>query len=138
MGSCLFGVNVDEWRSALTRLRENPEKDIMDVLQLSFDGLKHMEKEIFLHIACFFYDRSEENVKNILNCCGFHADIGLRVLIDKSLISIDSNSRISIHSLLQELGRKIVQENSSKEQRKWSRVWLKKQLYNVMMEKMVK
>jgi len=137
LGSFLFGRNVTEWKSALASLRENSDNDIMDVLQLSFDGLKHMEKEIFLHIACFFYDRSEENVKNILNCCGFHADIGLRVLIDKSLISIE-DAKIKMHSLLKELGRKIVQENSSKDQRKWSRVWTTKQIYNVIKEKMVK
>jgi len=77
------------------------------------------------------------HVKNILNCCGFHADIGLRVLVDKSLISI-WNTWIEMHPLLQELGRKFVQENSSKEQRKWSRVWSKTQLCNVMKEKMVK
>jgi len=43
----------------------------------------------------------------MLNCCGFHPDIELRVLINKSLISI-SNSRIEMHSLLEELGKKIV------------------------------
>jgi len=138
LGSFLFGRNVTEWKSALARLRESPDNDVMDVLQLSFDGLNHTEKEIFLDIACFFNSWSEKRVKNILNCCGFHADIGLRVLIDKSLISIDHSTRIEMHSLLKELGRKILQENSSKEPRKCSRVWSKKQLDNVMMKKMVK
>jgi len=84
----LFGRDIHEWRSALARLRESPNKDIMDVLQLSFDGLEEMEKEIFLDIACFFIWKREKYVRNILNCCGFHPDIGLRVLTDKSLISI--------------------------------------------------
>ncbi|RHN52964.1 putative winged helix-turn-helix DNA-binding domain, toll-like receptor [Medicago truncatula] len=137
LGSFLFGRNVTEWKSALARLRESPNNDIMDVLQLSFDGLEHTEKEIFLHIACFFSYSSKEYVKNILNCCGFHADIGLSVLNDKSLISL-GESTIIMHSLLEELGRKIVQENSSKERRKWSRVWSEKQLNNVTMEKMEK
>nr|WIL60035.1 nodulation protein [Melilotus officinalis] len=135
LGSFLSGRNVTEWKSALERLRENPNKDVMNVLQLSFDGLEETEKEIFLDIACFFDRWSEKEVKNILNCCGFHADIGLRVLIDKSLISI-SDSKIDIHSLLKELGRKILQENSSKEQRKWSRLSSIKDFYNVVMEKM--
>ena len=137
LSSFLFGRNVPEWKSALARLRESPDKNVMDVLQLSFDGLDEAEKEIFLHIACFFNGDYEKYVKNILNCCGFHADIGLRVLIDKSLISI-GNSKIKMHFLLEELGRKIVQENSSKEQRKWSRVWSIKQLHKVTMENMVK
>ncbi|AES76548.1 LRR and NB-ARC domain disease resistance protein [Medicago truncatula] len=103
--SYLFGRNVTEWKSALARLRESPDNDVMDVLQLSFDGLNHTEKELFLDIVCFFNSWTEKRVKNILNCCGFHADIGLKVLIDKSLISIDHSTRIEMHSLLKELGR---------------------------------
>ncbi|XP_024641551.2 disease resistance protein RUN1 [Medicago truncatula] len=137
LGSFLFGRNVTEWKSALSRLRESPDNNVMDVLQISFDGLNLTEKEMFLHIACFFNFLHEKRVKNILNSCGFHADIGLRVLLDKSLISID-NSIIKMHYLLEELGRKIVQESSSKEQRKWSRLWSHEQIYNVMMEKMEK
>jgi len=137
LGSFLFGRNVTEWKSALARLRESPDNDVMDVLQLSFDGLEEKEKEMFLDIACFFNSWPEEYVKNILNCCGFNADIGLRVLIDKSLISIE-DAKIKMHSLLEKLGKKIVQGNSSIEQRKWSRVWSKEQLYNVTIEKMVK
>ncbi|KEH27177.1 putative winged helix-turn-helix DNA-binding domain, toll-like receptor [Medicago truncatula] len=138
LSSFLFGRNVTEWNGALARLREGPDNDVMDVLSLSFDVLKESEKEIFLDIACFFNGYHEKYAKNILNCCGFHADIGLRVLIDKSLISIDYSMRIEMHSLLEELGKKIVQENSSKEQRKWSRLWSKKQIYNVVMENMEK
>jgi len=108
----------------------------MDVLRLSFDGLKEHEKEIFLHIACFFKGCPEKKVKNVLNCCGFHADIGLSVVIDKSLIYIEDEN-IEMHSLLEELGREIVKENSSKERRKWSRIWLNKHFYDVMMENMV-
>nr|WIL59999.1 nodulation protein [Melilotus officinalis] len=137
LGSFLFGRDISEWRSALARLRESPDKDIMDVLQLSFDGLKEQEKEIFLHIACFFNWHMEEYVKNVLNCCGFHADIGLRVLVDKSLIIIE-DEMIKLHDLLQELGRKIAQENSSKEQRKWRKLRFDEQLCDVMLENMEK
>jgi hypothetical protein len=133
----LFGRDIFEWKSALARLRDSSNKDIMDVLRLSFDGLENSEKEIFLDIACFFNRREEDYVQKVLNCCGFHADIGLRVLIDKSLISISKEGNIKMPSLLQELGRKIVQENSSKESRKWSRVWLHEQLYDVMFKNMV-
>ncbi|CAK8577142.1 unnamed protein product [Lathyrus sativus] len=108
----------------------------MDVLQLSFDGLvEETEKEIFLHIACFFNFRSVEYVMNILNCCGFHAEIGLRVLVDKSLICNSENTCIiSMHGLLEKLGKKIVQEKS----RKWSRVWFPEQFYNAKLENMEK
>ncbi|XP_045788672.1 disease resistance protein RUN1-like isoform X3 [Trifolium pratense] len=134
LGSFLFGRDISEWKSALSRLRESPNKDVMDVLQLSFDGLEELEKEIFLDIACFFNGCQESYVKKVLNCCGFHADIGLRVLIDKSLLSISDDQIIIMHSLLAELGKNIVQEISTKESRKWTRVWLHKQLQNVMLE----
>jgi hypothetical protein len=107
------------------------------VLEISFEGLDKAEKEIFLHIACFFNSVDADYVKNVLNCCGFHADIGLRVLIDKSLIRI-IDEHIRMHNLLEELGRKIVQENSSKELRKWKRLWSKEQFHHVMSDHMVK
>ncbi|XP_045788673.1 disease resistance protein RUN1-like isoform X4 [Trifolium pratense] len=134
LGSFLFGRDISEWKSALSRLRESPNKDVMDVLRLSFDGLEELEKEIFLDIACFFNRYWEDYVKKVLNCCGFNADIGLRVLIDKSLLSISDDEIIIMHSLLEELGKNMVQEMSTKESRKWTRVWLHKQLQNVMLE----
>jgi hypothetical protein len=105
-------------------------------LRLSFDGLEEMEKEIFLDIACFFNWSNKDYVQTVLNCCGFHADIGLGVLIDKSLLSI-SNDQIIMQNLLEELGKKIVQDITSKESRKHSRVWLHEQLQNVMLENVV-
>ncbi|KAI5387505.1 hypothetical protein KIW84_073570 [Lathyrus oleraceus] len=137
LGSFLYGRDVSEWSSALARLRESPEKDVMDVLRLSFDDLRETEKEIFLHIACFFITYPEKYVKNVLNCCEFHADIGLRVLVDKSLVSIE-DGWILMHNLLQELGRNIVAQYTSKEPRKWRRLWFKKQFYDVMLENMEK
>ncbi|CAJ2636666.1 unnamed protein product [Trifolium pratense] len=134
LGSFLFGRDISEWKSALSRLRESPNKDVMDVLRLSFDGLEELEKKIFLDIACFFNGCQEGYVKKVLNCCGFNADIGLRVLIDKSLLIMNDDQFIIMHSLLEELGKNIVQEMSTKESRKWTRVWLNKQLQNVMLE----
>ncbi|XP_058730457.1 disease resistance protein RUN1-like isoform X2 [Vicia villosa] len=134
LGSFLFDRNISEWESALARLRERPNKDIMDVLRLSFDGLEEPEQEIFLHIACFFNRGSKKYVTNVLNCCGFETDIGLRVLIDKSLISLESEGIFGMHGLLVMFGQKLVQEKS----RKWKRVWDREQFYNVKLENMEK
>ncbi|KAK9205268.1 hypothetical protein WN943_015535 [Citrus x changshan-huyou] len=54
LGSFLFGRTIAEWESALQRLERDPENEILDVLQISFDGLKETEKKIFLDIACFY------------------------------------------------------------------------------------
>ena len=68
LGSFLCGRSVSEWRSALVRLKENPNKDILDVLQISYDGLQELEKQIFLDIACFFSGYEELYVKKVLDC----------------------------------------------------------------------
>ncbi|XP_057749886.1 disease resistance protein RUN1-like isoform X2 [Arachis stenosperma] len=135
LGSFLFGRNVSEWSSALVRLKENPTKDILDVLRISYDGLEEMEKEIFLDIACFFPSGyGKWYVKDILSIRGFQSDIGLRILIDKSLITYKWDDIINMHDLLRDLGRSIVREKSPKEPRKWSRLWNQKDLSDVLRE----
>ncbi|XLT49620.1 hypothetical protein HN873_042224, partial [Arachis hypogaea] len=133
LGSFLFGRDVSEWSSALVRLKETPTKDIMDVLRISFDGLEDPEKEIFLDIACFFPNDIENYVKDILRIRGFHPDNGIKVLIEKSLITRD-RWKITMHDLLRDLGRSIVREKSPKKPRKWSRLWNHKDLSNVLRE----
>ncbi|XP_057448737.1 disease resistance protein RUN1-like [Lotus japonicus] len=134
LGSFLFGRDVSEWRSALARLREYPEKDIMDVLRVSFDALNDAEKEIFLDISCLFDGRLPKYEKKILDIRGFHPEIGIPVLIDKSLLVVDDYGNFKMHDLLKELGKKIVRENSPKEPRKWSRLWDCEDFHNVMLE----
>ncbi|XLS49708.1 hypothetical protein HN51_010385, partial [Arachis hypogaea] len=133
LGSFLFGRDVSEWSSALVRLKETPTKDIMDVLRISFDGLEDDEKDIFLDIACFFPNDIEKYVKDILRIRGFHPDNGIKVLIEKSLITRD-RWKITMHDLLRDLGRSIVREKSPKKPRKWSRLWNHKDLSNVLRE----
>ena len=137
LGSSLYGREVSEWRSALKRLKKNPRKDIMDVLRISFDGLDDSEKDIFLDIACFFDEEEEAWLKKILNIREFYPEIGLPVLIGKSLIASD-NGLIFMHDLLKELGKSIVREKSPKEPRKWSRLWDYKDVHNVISKSMVK
>jgi len=133
LGSFLHGRDVCEWRSALTRIKENPSKDIMDVLRISFDGLENLEKQIFLDIACFFSDMIsyEPTVKRLLEYRQFHPDIGMKVLIEKSLISCQYE-QIKMHDLLKELGKNIVREKAPKEPIKWSRLWSCKDFQKVM------
>uniref|UniRef100_A0A0R0HF10 Uncharacterized protein n=1 Tax=Glycine max TaxID=3847 RepID=A0A0R0HF10_SOYBN len=99
-----------------------------------------MEKEIFLDIACFFstdqfrgYDGWFETSKKILGYRGFYPEIGMKVLVEKSLISYH-RGKICMHDLLKELGKTIVREKTPKEPRKWSRLWDYKDLQKVMIE----
>ncbi|KDP25808.1 hypothetical protein JCGZ_22530 [Jatropha curcas] len=131
LGSFLFGKTLNEWRTSLNRLKENPENEILDTLQISFDGLEETERQIFLDIACFFKGKNKDHVTKILDSCGFYPDIGIRVLIDKSLITI-VGERLWMHDLLQEMGWKLVRQESPKEPGKRSRLWLFEDIFHVM------
>jgi len=62
LGSFLFDRNIFEWESALARLRENPNKDIMDVLRLSFEGLEKLEKKFFLILLVFLIQKKRHTL----------------------------------------------------------------------------
>ncbi|XP_057749654.1 disease resistance protein RUN1-like isoform X2 [Arachis stenosperma] len=132
LGSYLRSRDISVWRSALDRLKNNPKKEIADVLQLSFDGLEPLEKEIFLDIACFFNHQVDWHVEDMLYCRGLHPKIGISVLIDKSLITINERDNIRMHDLLQELGRRIVRQSAPNEPWKWSRIWCKEDFQRIM------
>ncbi|MED6173527.1 hypothetical protein PIB30_060289 [Stylosanthes scabra] len=131
VGSLLHSRDVSQWTDALKRMRKIPNKNIMDVLQISFEGLELYEKEIFLHIACFFHGEREDYVKQILDSCGLHPHIGIPIIMEKSLVTI-RNQEIHMHEMLQELGKKIVQEKSPEEPGSWSRLWLYHDFYRVL------
>jgi hypothetical protein len=108
-GSFLFGRNMDEWESAREFLKENPNTKILDKLKISFDGLEPLEKELFLDIACFFNGEYMDNIIHILESFGYHPNINIKVLVDKSLIT---SERLGMHDLLRKMGQKIVHDES--------------------------
>ncbi|KAF3457247.1 hypothetical protein FNV43_RR01904 [Rhamnella rubrinervis] len=132
LGSFLRGKTIDEWKSALDRLKEYPENEIMRVLRISFDGLRETEKNIFLDIACFFNGSRKDYVMNIMDRCGFFPEIGIRSLVDKSLLHMDDDSQLRMHDLLEEMGKEIVREKSRDEPGRRSRVWLRDDFYHVL------
>ncbi|MED6164876.1 hypothetical protein PIB30_094311 [Stylosanthes scabra] len=110
VGSFLYNRDASQWRDSLGRLKKYPDKkEVTGVLQISFEPLRKEEREIFLHIACFFRGQREEYVKQILDVCGLHPQIGIPVLKERSLIAIE-NQEIHMHDMLQELGKKLVRE----------------------------
>ena len=137
LGSFLVGRTMDEWQSALENFKKIPKKEIFDILRVSFDGLDEMWKDIFLDIACFFRGEMKDRVIKILEYCGFDARIGISVLIDKSLLTIEGK-KLWMHDLLQEMGREIVRRESRGEPGKRSRLWLRKDLFHVLMKDTVR
>ncbi|KAE8725127.1 Detected protein of unknown function [Hibiscus syriacus] len=132
LGSFLCGRYVAQWRSTIQRLENDSNKEIIDRLRISFDGLEETEKNIFLDIACFFNGDEKDFVMKVLDGCEFFPDIGIDVLIKKSLLTVDENNKLWMHNLLQEMGRRIVQEKSIEEPGKRCRLWEEKDVYHVL------
>ncbi|KAM3731917.1 hypothetical protein ACB098_11G019600 [Castanea mollissima] len=136
LGSFLFGRSIHQWKSTLNRLKQFPEKEILQVLRISFEGLHETEKEIFLNIACFFNHKVKKDVVEILNYLDLFPDVGLEVLFDKSLVKFDGCT-LWMHDLLQEMGKNIVYEECPKEPGKRGKLWLFKDINDVLTENMV-
>ena len=137
MDSFLYNRSTYEWKSELDRLKEFPEGEILNVLQISFDGLKETKKEIFLHIAFFLNYINQETIIAILNHLELYPKIGLRVLIYKSLIKLQ-NDKLWMHDLFQEMGRDIVRKECPKDPGKCSRLWLYKDIDSVLTKNTVR
>jgi hypothetical protein len=105
LGSSLCGRSVAEWRRLL--------------------GLYKRIPDCFLHFGRFF---KEEDAKyaiiKIHDECDFSSNIAIKMLMDKSVITIDERSTLMMHEFLQEMDREIVQQESPQEPAdRHSRVW---------------
>jgi hypothetical protein len=132
LGSFLEGRSITEWQSTLDKLRKIPLHDNQKILRISFDSLDSNNQDIFLDIACFFINMDKEYVIKILDGCEFYPNIGIRVLIDRSLVTIDFQNKLRMHNLIRDMGREIVCEESPKYPGKQSRLWFHEDVLNVL------
>nr|XP_012574031.1 TMV resistance protein N-like isoform X2 [Cicer arietinum] len=133
LGSFLFERTKQEWISVLLKLERIPNDQVHEKLRISYDGLKDdMEKDIFLDICCFFIGKDRAYVTEILNGCGLYADIGIAVLIDRSLLKVEKNNKLGMHDLIRDMGREIVRESSAKEPGKRCRLWFHEDVHDVL------
>nr|XP_043635305.1 TMV resistance protein N-like isoform X2 [Erigeron canadensis] len=131
LGAFLYGKDKDEWLSTLDRLKHHPEMDIVEKLKISYDGLTLVEKELFLDIACFFRRQKKSEAMEIFDACGFHPRIGIKVLIQKALITISMDGQFDMHDLVQEMGHYIVRGQHPYNPEEHSRVWRKEDIEDI-------
>ncbi|KAI9095379.1 hypothetical protein K1719_026413 [Acacia pycnantha] len=122
LGSFLCGRTILEWKDAIAKFKKVPPNDVLKILQVSFDGLDDDEKAIFLDIACFFNGKQKDYVIQTLKHLDLHPIVGIKVLIDKSLV-IDDKGILWVHDILQEMGKNIVFQESPNDVGKRSRIW---------------
>ncbi|KAK8552933.1 hypothetical protein V6N13_055710 [Hibiscus sabdariffa] len=131
LGSKLYTKSRKEWESELDKLKEYGQPKISYILRRSFDELDEQEKNIFLDIACFLKGGSKEEVEEILGCLYKGALCGISNLLDKCLLHVTHLGQISMHDMLEDMGKDIVREES-KDPGKRSRLWSLKDLNQVL------
>jgi hypothetical protein len=93
-------------------------------MRLSYDDLDRLEQKIFLDIACFFngLNLKVDYLHLLLKDCESDNSVvvGLERLKDKALITISKDNVISMHDIIQELGREIVRQESRGDLRSFS------------------
>ncbi|XP_045811001.1 TMV resistance protein N-like isoform X2 [Trifolium pratense] len=139
VGSNLFGKSVVEWKSTLDKYERIPHEDIQKILKVSYDALDEEQQSVFLDIACCFKGCGLAEVEEILHghyghCIQSH----IGVLVDKSLIKIISvpwwvdKVKVTLHDLIEDMGKEIVRQESPKEPGKCSRLWFHDDIVNVL------
>ncbi|XP_028949598.1 disease resistance protein RPV1-like isoform X2 [Malus domestica] len=125
LGSSLFGKTADIWENAIHNLDEFTEGKIRKILCISFDSLQDHDKRLFLNIACFFVGKNKDFTTTILDECDFATKVGLQRLVDRCLVEINVYNKLTMHQLLQDMGRAIIREESPEDPGKRTRLWHK-------------
>ena len=133
LGSHLCGRTIEVWHSALKQIRSSPHPEIQNALKISYDGLSSTEKDMFLDIACFFKGMDRDEAIEILENCGHCPRIGIEILIERSLVTLDgTTNKLGMHDLLQEMGRSIVLQESPNDPGRRSRLWSQDDIDHVL------
>nr|GEZ85823.1 disease resistance protein (TIR-NBS-LRR class) family [Tanacetum cinerariifolium] len=133
LGSFLCGKDKLEWVDAIDRLKRIPLKETLEKLELSYIGLEDDYKEIFLDIVCMLKGKSKTDAIEILESCGFHARNGLKVLEQKSLITISEHYEVlGMHDHIEEMGKNIVRRSHPDEPNKHSHLWIDEEIEDIL------
>ncbi|KAJ0540714.1 putative TIR domain, P-loop containing nucleoside triphosphate hydrolase [Helianthus annuus] len=149
LGSFLFDRTQGEWEDTIQRLKTIPLKETLEKLEISYNGLEDDQKEIFLDIACILKGTTKNRTIRILESCGFRAHIGLRVLEQKSLLTItkdkdvashfyDDFERLLLHDHIVEMGMSIVRRVHPEEPNRHRRLWIKEEIEDILVNELVR
>ncbi|XP_050378006.1 disease resistance protein RUN1-like [Argentina anserina] len=145
LGSHLFGRSREEWEARLDSCKgEDPRREKISVLKISYDGLGADLKGYFLDIACFFKGQLVDHVRAILEACyALKSVISIAQFQEKALMKVDraespfgfgkvSKDRIWMHDLIEEMGKDIVYQESLGEPGERSRIWSKDEVNHIL------
>ncbi|XP_048133612.1 disease resistance protein L6-like isoform X2 [Rhodamnia argentea] len=132
IGSSLKRRDKAVWEETLVNLKKVPKEKILKRLKISYDGLDKNQKQIFLDIACFFFNEKKTNPIYMWASCQFNPLGEIEVLIERCLIKILDNDKFWMHDQLIALGREIVHEDSLDEFGKQSRLWIAEEAIEII------
>ncbi|KAL9998530.1 putative TIR domain, P-loop containing nucleoside triphosphate hydrolase [Helianthus debilis subsp. tardiflorus] len=132
LGSSLCGKTECEWDDAIKRLKTIPEEQTLKRLEISFSNLENDHKEVFLEVACILKGELKDNAIRILESCGFHARFALKVLEQKSLITVSDYGHLDMHDRIEEMGMNIVCRLHPDDPGKHSRLWIKEEIEDIL------
>ncbi|TQD94762.1 hypothetical protein C1H46_019616 [Malus baccata] len=137
IGSHLYDKRIDRWQAILDGYDSYNGKsytDIQIILRKTYDAWDYGLQQVFLDIACFFKSGDIDNVLQILRSSklGARQDC-IEELVEKAIITIEKNT-ILMHDLLEQMGKRIVWEESPTEPGERSRLWFHEDVYNVLTE----
>ncbi|XP_063949885.1 disease resistance protein RPV1 isoform X2 [Daucus carota subsp. sativus] len=134
-GSYLYKKPEVKWKSYIERLQRDPDSSIQQRLIISLDAYGSDDpllKKMFLDIACLFIGRNKENLVEILNTYYPYADDKINILQKRSLLTFNDKNEVRMHDLLQDTGKKIARNNSPDEPGKHSRLWVRKEICDLL------
>ncbi|XP_040365123.1 TMV resistance protein N isoform X2 [Rosa chinensis] len=125
---------ADRWQATLDSYKSAPYKEIQKPFRICYDALEYEVKEVFLDIACFFNHKEKEFVLEILKDDDLDVvENYINVLIQSTLITVDRFKRISMHNLLEQMGKDIARQESV-EPGECRRVWFHKDVFRILTE----
>nr|XP_017236071.1 PREDICTED: TMV resistance protein N-like isoform X1 [Daucus carota subsp. sativus] len=134
-GSYLYKRPEVRWKSYIERLQRDPDSSIEQRLIISLEANGSDDpllKKMFLDIACLFIGRTKENLVEILYTYYPYADDKIDILEKRSLLTFNVKNEVRMHDLLRDMGEKIARNNTPGEPGKHSRLWVEKDICDVL------
>ncbi|XP_031737216.1 TMV resistance protein N isoform X3 [Cucumis sativus] len=115
LGSFLYSTDQSKFKGILEEFAiSNLDKDIQNLLQVSYDELEGDVQEMFLFISCFFVGEDKTMVETMLKSCGCLCwEKGIQKLMNLSLLTINQWNKVEMHDLIQQLGHTIARSKTS-------------------------
>ncbi|XP_071718511.1 TMV resistance protein N-like [Rutidosis leptorrhynchoides] len=112
LGKNLYNRDLSYWEGCIKELKKGLDGHVSRVnkiLKMSFESLESKnDKELFKYIACLFVGIDRALTEMVLHACNLNTSTGIEHLIDRCLLRTGRNGVFEMHSLIQEMGRYVV------------------------------